>query len=529
MPRKSSEPDVERRRLNVALDEARDEIVRLSQRISELVGEDHGAILQAQLMILQDRSIERDLEGCIAAGATAEACLLDTLDKYVSAFQKLSTPYFQERVYDIKDVFYRVLWRLRPRQAMDGGGEKQVLVSREASVMELFAADLEHLAAVVVEHGGPQSHAAIMARSIGVPMVGQVVGFSRLLRPGRRLRVDGTTGEITLDAPSETIAAVAAAPAPCLSSPTPAGLPRVDVNLNLLAEAGPAVAMGVGGVGLYRSEFLFLARRTLPTEDEQVGIYRKLLRRLDGRPVTIRTFDLRPDKVAAYGRLGSAAARTYDWRLVLDSVPLRQLFHQQVRAVLRSAVHGPVRILIPLVTRSEIVDFVLETAESARDELTSEGLEFAANVPFGLMIETAAAAPLVTDWAPRFHFFALGTNDLTASALGLDRDDPASAVQIDPLHPGLLRVLEGVIAAATAAERPVSVCGEMAADTLGALALAALGVESLSVSVTQWPVIRKAICAANPSKKAVVREDLLRRRTSAEVRLSLEEWQRNGA
>ena len=128
-PRSSNDPDGERRRLNAVLDEAREEIVRLSQRISELVGEDHGAILHAQSMILQDRSIERDLEACISSGSTAEACLLDTLDKYVAAFQKLSTPFFQERVYDIKDVFYRVLWRLRPCQTRDGNGERQVLVS----------------------------------------------------------------------------------------------------------------------------------------------------------------------------------------------------------------------------------------------------------------------------------------------------------------------------------------------------------------------------------------------------------------
>ena len=131
----------------------------------------------------------------------------------------------------------------------------------------------------------------------------------------------------------------------------------------------------------------------MPTEDEQVGIYRKLLHRLDGRPVTIRTFDLRPDKVAAYGRLGSAAAKSYDWRLVLESLPLRQLFHEQVRAILCAATEGPARILIPLVMRSEIVDFVQETVHAALDELTKEGLEFAADVPFGLMIETAAAAP----------------------------------------------------------------------------------------------------------------------------------------
>jgi len=528
VPRKSNEPEREKSRLHEALEGAREEIVRLSQRISELVGEDHGAILHAQLMILQDRTIEGDLGACLRGGATAEAALLDTLDKYVSAFQRLSTPFFQERMYDIKDVFHRILWRLRPRQTADPAGERQVLVAREASVMELFATDLERLAAVVVEHGGPQSHAAILARSLGVPMVGQVEGFARLLHPGRRLLVDGTKGEVTLDPAVGAGAAPAAVamrtPAPRPPPPAaPAGLPRIEVNLNLLCEAGPAVQLGAVGVGLYRSEFLFLARRTLPTEEEQFGIYRKLLVRLAGRPATIRTFDLRPDKTAAYGRIGSSPARPYDWRLVLDSLPIRQLFHEQIRAILRAATHGPARILVPLVTRSEVLDFVTETAASARDELRREGLPFAADVPVGLMIETAAAAPMAVDWAQQAAFFALGTNDLTASALGLDRDDPAAAAQMDPLHPGLLRLLDGVVAAAHAAGRPVSVCGEMAADALGATALAALGVDCLSVPVTQLAAARQGIAGLNPSQVAALRPALLRQRTSAGVRRLLED------
>src|SRR5262249_37018980 len=147
---------------------------RLSQRISELVGEDHGAILQAHLLIMQDRAIEHDLIDALAAGHTAEAALLRTQDKYVTALQKVANPLFQERVYDIKDVFRRVLWHLRPRRAAADVPERLVLVAHEASVLDLFSVDLDRLAAVVVEHGGPQSHAAILARSLGVPMVGQV-------------------------------------------------------------------------------------------------------------------------------------------------------------------------------------------------------------------------------------------------------------------------------------------------------------------------------------------------------------------
>jgi phosphotransferase system enzyme I (PtsP) len=524
----------ERARLADAMSRAREEITRLSRHISELVGESHGAILGAQLLIMQDRTIEQDLDACLRSGASAEGALFRTLDKYVAAFQRVSTPFFQERVYDIKDVFHRLLWQLRPRpEPREGAGaaavqDRVVLVAREASVMELFAVDLDRLAGVVIEHGGAQSHAAILARSLGIPMVGQVNDFNALLHSGRRLLVDGSQGTVLLDPPSgaaseakkndQEAPAPAEAPSVATHPSSLATCPRVEVNINLLYEARPAVRLKVSGVGLYRSEFLFLARRTLPTEEEQFEIYRKLLLLLEGRPVCIRTFDLRPDKLASYSHLGQAATRPYDWRRVLDSPPLQQLFREQVRAILRTAAVGPVRIMVPLVTRSEVLDFVLATVSEAREALTREGLSFGTQVPLGVMIETAAAVPLVGEWAPQVDFFALGTNDLTASALGLDRDDPLTAGQIDSLHPGILRMIHDVIVAAHQAKRPVSVCGEIAADPVGAVVLSALEVDSISVPVNQYSAVRKVL-AARPAESVVgLAPELLKRRSAEGVR-----------
>ncbi len=521
VPLRGAGPAAERARLRAAIDAARDEMHRLSHRIAELVGEEHGAILQAQLLIMQDRAIEQDLDACLEAGDSAEAALLATLDKYVAAFQKVTTPFFQERVYDIKDVFHRILWQLRPRPAAaPGSADRVVLVSREASVMELFAVEPERLAATVVEHGGPQSHAAILARSLGIPMVGQVADFAALQKPGRMLLVDGTAGLVRLDPPPDAAAAArpAAEAPPAPPTELPPGLPRVEANVNLLYEVGPAVRAGAAGVGLYRSEFLFLARRTLPTEEEQYGVYRKLVEQLGGRPVSIRTFDLRPDKLGSYAHLGTAAARPFDWRRVLDSPPLQQLFRDQVRAVLRAAARGQVRLLIPLVTASELLDFVTETVARAKEALAKEGLDFAARVPLGAMIETAAAAPMVGMWSDRVDYFALGTNDLTASALGLDRDDPVVAGGADPLHPGMVRLIRGVVSDARSAGRSVTVCGEMAADPLGALALAALEVDSLSVPVRHLATTREALAGQTPAGLAGLRDELFRQRTAAEAR-----------
>jgi phosphotransferase system enzyme I (PtsP) len=525
IPQRGTDPAAERQRLAQAMTRARDELVRLSQHISELVGEDHGAILHAQLMIMQDRTVEQDLETLLAGGASAEAALIATLDKYVAAFQKITTPFFQERIHDIKDVFHRILWQLRSRPASPEEGDRVVLVAREASVMELFAVDLERLAGVIVEHGGPQSHAAILARSLNIPMVGQVADFTTLAHPGLQLLVDGERGSVMVGPPPGCLPAVVSSPsrAPLTGGTSRPGLPRIEVNINLLYEVRAAVRQGISGVGLYRSEFLFLARRSLPTEEEQVGIYRKLLQMLAGRPVTIRTFDLRPDKLAAYSHLG-AAARHYDWRMVLDSPPLQQLFRDQVRAILRAATLGTVRILVPLVTTTELLDFVLETVAWAGDSLRRDGLEHVADLPVGVMIEVAASVALVRGWAERASFFALGTNDLTASSLGLDRDDPISARLADPLHPGLLQMVDHVVQAAHAANRPVSVCGEAASDPLGAVALAALRVDALSVAVNQFAATRQALSNVSPGALAELRTDILRQRTTRDVRATLQRF-----
>ena len=183
-----TDPAAERERLNRAMEAAREEITRLSRRISQLVGEDHGAILQAQLMILQDSTVERDLAICLAAGSTAERSLTRTLDKYVATFQKLTNPFFQERVFDVKDVFRRIMWHLRPQSvAVKPCNERLVLVAQEASVLDLFSVDLDHLVGVVVEHAGPHSHAVIIARSLGIPMIGHVPRPLDLFRAGQLL------------------------------------------------------------------------------------------------------------------------------------------------------------------------------------------------------------------------------------------------------------------------------------------------------------------------------------------------------
>lgn len=522
--------EVEKQRLERAMESASVELEDLSRHISELVGEDHGAILQAQLMIMQDHAIQRELTTFLENDASAEAALFQTLDKYVAAFQQVSSPFFQERVYDIKDVFHRLLWQLRSRpDTPDTGPEKVVLLAHEASVMELFAVDMERLAAVVVEHGSAQSHAAILARSLGIPMVGQVRRFQKLCQPGCFLHVDGSTGEVHIGKEAESSIHTSSHSSEHETTSVielPLGMPRLEVNINLLHEVNQAIEEDASGIGLFRSEFLFLARRTLPTEEEQFDVYRKLLLRMQGRPVTIRTFDLRPDKLMAYSQFSADGARPFDWRLVLESPQLQQLFHDQIRAILRAGAPsssdpnaiGQVRIVVPLVTHSELLDFVLQTLDRAREELKREELPYAEDVSLGLMIEVAAATTMLDLWAEHVDYFALGTNDLSASALGIDRDDTVAPGQSDSLHPGLLRIIHQVVESAHALNRPVTVCGELAADPQGCLALAALNIDALSVPVRQLQAVRRQLASTAHGSLRDLSEELLRQRTAKDVR-----------
>jgi len=483
----------EKQRLNEAMAAARDDLSKQSKQISDLVGESHGAILQAQQMLLQDNSLVRELGERIERGINAESALQTTLEAYVKVLSDIRTPLVQERIYDIKDVFHRILWHLKRNEISNSPNArgpnlgKVVIVCRESSVMELFAVDLERLAGIVVERGGSQSHAAILARSLGIPMVSGFPDFTRQIPGGTPILVDGDSGRLVVDPPSWMLPNTAQSrdlPAPVLVTDSESRCPvPLDANINFLAEASTACLAGAEGVGLFRSEFLFIARRNLPTEEEQVAIYRKLLEAMKGKPVTIRTFDLRPDKVEGVLNQQDGGWQALDWRDVLISTSLQGIFQEQIRAIFRASPYGKARLLVPLVTTTELMNFILDTIEKTKKQLTEENLPFDPNVPLGIMIEAASSAMMIGDWASSVDFFTLGTNDLTASSLGIDRDSQISSQPSHRFNPGVLRMVNHAIKSAKENSKPVVACGELATEAMGYWLLISLGISRLSVPV----------------------------------------------
>ena len=243
--------------------------------------------------------------------------------------------------------------------------------------------------------------------------------------------------------------------------------------------------------------------------------------KMGGRPVTIRTFDVREEKPAAGSPGRSSGVRGLDWRLVLESAPMQQVFHQQVRAILRCGAFGPVRMLVPLVGHSEVLDLTRSTMDRAREELRREGLEDGRGVLLGAMIETPAAVPLAETWASEVDFFALGTNDLTASCLGIDRNHPVGSSGPGALHPGVFHLIRYAVEAAHRCHRPVTVCGELAASPEGAIALAALQVDALSVAVHHLLAVRRRL--QHPPPPTLVAQ-LATARTTRQMSEILRQW-----
>jgi phosphoenolpyruvate-protein kinase (PTS system EI component) len=408
-------------------------------------------------------------------------------------------------LYDVKDALRRILWHLQPGAAGPGNEQqKMVLVGEEASVADLFSVDHQQLAAVVVEQGGSTSHAAILARTLGIPMVAQVQNLRAAVRAGTRVLVDGDQSLVIVHpleshwrkfavpsaahlAPSET-----SPPSPPVAAAGERIGPEILANINLVSEVPQAVAYGVSGVGLYRTELLMLSRRGVVSEEQQLRNYRQLLTQLGGRPANIRTFDLRAEK-APPASAGQPEPGSLDWRLVLRSPAVQRVFKQQVRAILRAGIAGPVRILVPLVVSAEQLAWLKMAIAEAAEELRREGLPCAEQVPLGIMIEVPAAVMLVEEWVGQVDFLCLGTNDLLAGAMGVSRDDPVCESICDPLHPGLLRLVQHVITAGRSAGKPVTVCGEIAAHRQGAKLLADMGADALSVAVERIPHVRQAL------------------------------------
>jgi len=523
-------------RLARAAQLSRRQLQAIKDRLSREVGLPHAYIFDAQLLMLEDPLLlDRSVAVIRDEHVNAEWALRTVSEQLHTLFGEFSDDYLKERSTDLDDVLGRIQLNLAGAEGAPTLARLPgpfVLVAEDLTPSEAAELDWGQVLAVAIDAGSQTYHTAILARSLGIPGVVGLKEATRRIPAGALVVVDGTRGDVIVEPSSPTLAGYRTIQerdrredarlreTRNLPALTRDGVSvRLQANVEFAEEAATGLLYGAEGIGLFRSEFLLGQKRRWPTEERQIDLYRRLLEQVRPYPVTVRTWDVGPEDLAPGGpsspnpALGERAVR------LLRRCP--EPFRVQLRALLRAAVHGPLRIMLPFVSGPSDARLALDMVADVREGLRLEGTPFAEDVPVGINIEVPSAAATADLLAREADFFSIGTNDLIQYLLAVDRADPRVAALYEPLHPAVLRVIRGVVAAARAQGLPLSVCGEMASDPLGALALVGLGVRELSMTPSAIPRVKAAIRAGSAERAAQVAERCLGLPSAAEIEQTL--------
>jgi phosphoenolpyruvate-protein phosphotransferase len=527
-------------RFAAALADSKRQLTEIAQAVRRQAGEREAQIFAAHLAMLEDpllagairAYIERD---GLAAGQAVERAVAELAARFLA----LPDALLRARADDIRDLGARLLRNLRGQAdaaPIAGHGAGAILCAEDTTPSEIASLDSEQELGVVTERGAVNSHAAILARALGIPLVIGVQDACQRLRAGALVIVDGANGEVLVEPDQETLARYAGrrqTPAAAAGDDSPAvtldGF-RVELaaNIGSVKEAAAALAAGAEAVGVLRTEFLFLDRTAPPSEEEQFQAYAAVLRALAPRRVVIRTADIGGDKEAAYLALPSPQSelrtphstfRTGEnpalgLRGIRLSLRQEEMFRTQLRALLRAAPFGNLAILLPMVCDVSEVRRARELIAHAHAELQRSDL---GPIGLGVMVETPAAAVLAAELAEEADFLSIGTNDLTQYVLAADRTDPAVAEWYQPLHPAVLRLVAATVDAANRAGKWAAICGEVAADPLAAPLFVGMGVRELSMTPASIPAVKQAIRRWRKADAEVLLSEALKSKEAAEV------------
>src|SRR5438128_8124176 len=497
-------------RFEAALIQTRMQILEMQHRIAESIGAKDAAIFDAHLLVVEDRTvIDEVLRKLETDLCNVEWVFQEVATTYAETLNKIDDPYLRERALDIQDVTKRVIRNLQGKapKTFLGLSEPHILIAHNLTPSDTAAMNREHVLGLATDLGSRTSHTAIMARSLNIPAVVGLHDITERLETGQHVLLDGTNGFLILDPTPETLKRYGEIESRRVkvvaqlkelretASTTRDGRHIVlSANIELPEDVDAVAANGAEGIGLYRTEFLYLNRSTLPTEDEQYETYRKVAERVRPDPLIIRTFDLGGDKLAP-----GTVDITDELNPFLDSRAIRfcldniDIFKTQLRAILRASVVGNVKIMFPMISALPELRRTTELFQECKAELTKSGIAFNDSAEVGAMIEIPAAAICAESLAPEVDFFSIGTNDLIQYTLAVDRVNEKIAHLYEPTHPAVLRLLKLIADAAHKHDLWVGVCGEMAGEIALAPLLIGLGMDELSVGATSVPRVKRAV------------------------------------
>ena len=505
-------------RLTAALDKAEERLQYVRERAERTAGAAESAIFDVQISVLQDAELQGRVRQMIGQGFTAERAFDTVMVEWREHFARSSNAMMRERVGDLTDVHIRVLSVLLGLPDYDPvdlpKGSNAILITHDLTPSLTLQLDRDCIAAIATDAGTRTSHVAILARSLGLPAVVGLLDAITRIETGDRVILDGTAGTVLVrpttaelaqaDARSraEELQRAQLAKVADAEAITADGVRlTLRANVDLPDEVSIAATSGAEGVGLMRTEFLVVGRASMPTEDEQYESYANVIRAFGGRPVVIRTFDVGGDKLPV-GGYPHEPNPFLGWRAIRMCLDEPELFKTQLRALLRAAVHGDVRIMLPLVVSVDEVRQARFLLEEAARELAGRGVEHRADIPLGVMIETPAAVLTADALASEVAFFSIGTNDLVQYTLAVDRGNASLASRFTPLHPAVLRLIRRTMDIGLEHGLDVSVCGEMASEPIMAFALIGLGVRTLSVAPLSVPAVKQIIRGIHTSVAA---------------------------
>ncbi len=532
-------PDREYAHYLAAREGAQRELETLCRRFSDAGDEEKAAIFGAHLEILSDETMEEEIQAGISGGADSGPWTIHSVyEQYAAMFEQLADPIIRERAADLRDVCARLLrcWEGLAERDLSALPGPVIVAAHDLVPSDTATLDREHVLGIITEVGGSTSHSAIIARSYEIPAVLGAEGIMIGLRDRQEVVLDAVDGVILTDIDDEARAFYEKKREETLRRQahtkqyigrepvTPDGV-RIAVELNI-ASAEPQELEGArytDGVGLFRSEFLYMGRSTLPTEEEQFQAYRKVLMTYGKRPVILRTLDIGGDKPLDCLDIPKGDNPFLGNRALRLCFQHPEVFRTQLRAALRASVYGQLWLMFPMVASMDDIRRAKGCLEQARDELTAEGIPFSPEMKVGIMVEIPSIAIIADQAAKEVDFASIGTNDLTQYLTAVDRGDPAVRSYYQTYHPALFRLIGYVVKAFSACGKPVGVCGEMGGDPLTAAVLMGLGMRQLSMGAASVAAVKQMILSTSCETARTLAEAVCGMDTAEAVRQYLKE------
>ncbi len=535
-----TEAEVER--FKAAIDQATEELQTIRQKAAESVGEEEAQVFDAHIMVLADPDLSDQTTTKIKEDQVNAAYAFEAVaDNFITIFEGMEdNPYMQERASDIKDIKKRVIAHLLGVDLPDPSAidEEVVVIAEDLTPSDTAQLNKKYVKAFVTDVGGRTSHSAIMARSLEIPAVVGAGQITSTVKKGQELVVDGVAGEVIIDPSDQEIEAneekaseYESMKAEWNKLKDEPSISKDGVQVELAANIGTPKDLegvsnnGAEGIGLYRTEFLYMDSSELPSEEDQFQAYKEVLEGVDGKPVVVRTMDIGGDKELPYLDLPDEMNPFLGYRALRISLDRDEIFRTQIRALLRASTYGQLRIMFPMVSNLDELRAAKAIVQEEKDKLEDQGQTISDSLQIGIMIEIPAAAMLADQFAKEVDFFSVGTNDLIQYTMAADRLNERVSYLYQPYNPSILRLIHNVIQAAHKEGKWAGMCGEMAGDQLAVPLLLGMGLDEFSMSATSVLKTRSLISRLDSKEMAeLVNKALTECTTQDEVVKLVEEY-----